>query len=70
VRVQVPLKIPGGRVLHPEEEIFAPGGDYLYVRCKDADDVLALEVARGDGTIHSSINFLVHPGAQGFGNGG
>lgn len=64
-RVQVPLKLPGGRVLRPAEALFAPAGDFLYVRSADADDVLALEVARGEGGIHSSINFLFFPGARG-----
>ena len=64
-RVQVPLKLPGGVALHPEEALFAPDGRYLYVRASGSDDVLALEVNRTDDELGSAVNFLFSPGASG-----
>ncbi|MBS2032180.1 MAG: hypothetical protein JST54_30050 [Deltaproteobacteria bacterium] len=64
-QVQVPLKLPDGTVLHPQQTLFAPDGKYLYVRTANSDDVLALEVDVSDAGIESAVNFLFFPGASG-----
>ena len=64
-QVQVPLKLPDGTLLHPQQAIFAPDGKYLYVRTAGSDDVLALEVDVSDAGIESAVNFLFFPGASG-----
>lgn len=65
LRVQVPLKLPDGTLLHPKQVLFAPDGKYLYVRTVGSDDVLALQVDATDSMVQSAVNFLFFPGASG-----
>lgn len=65
LRVQVPLKLPDGTLLHPQQVLFAPDGKYLYVRTVGSDDVLSLEVDATPTRIGSAVNFLFFPGASG-----
>ena len=63
-RLRVPLKLPGGEALTPEEVLFAPGGGQLFVRAGGTRDVLALEVTRSAAGLAASLNFLFLPGAE------
>lgn len=63
-RVQVPLILPGGERLVPQEAHFASDGAHLFIRAQGTSDVLSLRLNDAAEGIEASINFLFAPGAQ------
>lgn len=62
-RVMVPLKLPRGTRLSPEQAVFASDGSYLFLRASGTADVLALELRSEEDRLDGSLNFLSVPGA-------
>lgn len=65
VQVQVPLSLPDGTTLHPQKALFSPDGAFVYVLATGTDDVVVLNVNRGNGTLTTAVNFLLPPNASG-----
>lgn len=63
--VRVPLKLPGGDALTPEEAIFSADAKYLFVRTSEADDVLSIELGEQGDDLTAFVNFLFVAGASG-----
>jgi hypothetical protein len=64
-QVQVPLTLPDGTTLHPTKALFSPDGAFVYLQAQGTDDVIVLTVNRGSGTLTTTVNFLLPPGATG-----
>ncbi len=63
--VRVPLKLSSGNELTPEEAIFSADARYLYVRTRESDDVLSVELTETGDDLEGFLNFLFVPGASG-----
>ncbi len=62
--VRVPLKLPNGDRLTPEQVVFAPDSEYLFLRTSGTPDVVALELLGQGAAATGILNFLAVPGAQ------
>jgi hypothetical protein len=63
-RVKVPLKLPGGARLTPEQVLFAPDGAHLFLRTSATPDVVSLALADDGTSLSGALNFLAVPGAE------
>lgn len=63
-RVKVPLKLPGGERLTPEQVLFAPDGAHVFLRTSATPDVVSLALSDDGTAIGGSLNFLAVPGAE------
>ncbi len=64
-KVRIPLKLPGGDDLTPEEAIFSADAKYLFVRTSEAEDVLSIELGVQGDDLTAFVNFLFVAGAGG-----
>lgn len=62
--VRVPLKLPNGERLTPEQVVFAPDTEYLFLRTSGTPDVVALELLGTGDQSTGVLNFLAVPGAE------
>lgn len=63
-RVQVPLILPGGARLVPQEASFSSDGTHLFLRAAGTSDVLSLSVDDSGEDLSGHINFLFASGAK------
>jgi hypothetical protein len=61
--VRIPLRLTDGQRLRPQEAIFSPLADYLYVRAAGTPDLLVLELGEREEGLTAAVNFLFVPGA-------
>ncbi|MEQ8273243.1 MAG: hypothetical protein RKU31_06265 [Deltaproteobacteria bacterium] len=62
--VRVPLKLPNGDRLAPEQVVFNADANYLFLRTSGTADVVALELLGEGSTTSGVLNFLAVPGAE------